>query len=173
MSLALCPQQYAKFDHVLASYEEKLTGRLCLSGLHVDEPMVFSAFQDSGDSEPPIGEGLKFALRDRDALVQVKASRLRIKSGTFGRCVNCGLVLSQSRLEVLPYAARCLACQKLEEDAEARYIAGFPDPFGIDAWLESQAARPVRNDGRCESSHKSPGKNAVSLTRHMHSLRPN
>ncbi len=174
MSSAPCQQQYAKFDLALVGYEAKLTDKLCLSGLHVDEPMVFNDFQDIGDPELRIGVGFKFALRDHEALVQVKAGRLRIKSGTFGRCVSCGLVLSQSRLEALPYAARCLACQKLEEDAEARHIASFPDPFGVDAWLKSQqAARLACDDERCVSSHKTSGKHTMSLTRHMCSLRPN
>ncbi len=41
----------------------------------------------------------------------------RIESGTFGSCVRCGKQIAEERLEALPYATRCIDCQRLAERA--------------------------------------------------------
>jgi phage/conjugal plasmid C-4 type zinc finger TraR family protein len=39
----------------------------------------------------------------------------RMEAGTFGRCEECGGEIPERRLEALPYAALCLACQRGRE----------------------------------------------------------
>jgi RNA polymerase-binding protein DksA len=39
----------------------------------------------------------------------------RIETGTFGRCVRCGKPIAEERLEAIPYATRCIDCQRLAE----------------------------------------------------------
>jgi RNA polymerase-binding protein DksA len=39
----------------------------------------------------------------------------RIESGTFGTCVRCGQPIAEERLEAIPYATRCIDCQRLAE----------------------------------------------------------
>jgi len=41
----------------------------------------------------------------------------RIESGTFGSCARCGKQIGEERLEALPYATRCIDCQRLAERA--------------------------------------------------------
>ena len=41
----------------------------------------------------------------------VLAALSRLESGTYGRCVGCGKPVPEGRLEALPDAARCVACQ--------------------------------------------------------------
>ena len=41
----------------------------------------------------------------------------RIESGTFGSCAGCGKQIAEERLEALPYATRCIDCQRLAERA--------------------------------------------------------
>jgi DnaK suppressor protein len=55
------------------------------------------------------------ALRDRaDAqLVLVTDALARLDAGTFGTCVRCGQPIAPDRLEALPWAARCIDCQRL------------------------------------------------------------
>jgi DnaK suppressor protein len=43
----------------------------------------------------------------------VEAALARLDDGTFGRCLRCGNEIPAGRLEVLPWAAYCIACQKL------------------------------------------------------------
>ena len=39
----------------------------------------------------------------------------RIENGTFGTCVRCGKQIAEERLEAIPYATRCIDCQRLAE----------------------------------------------------------
>ena len=55
------------------------------------------------------------ALRDRSdqQLVLVDEALARLDDGTFGTCVRCGQAIASERLEALPWAARCIDCQRL------------------------------------------------------------
>ncbi|MFL5644269.1 MAG: TraR/DksA family transcriptional regulator [Chloroflexota bacterium] len=55
------------------------------------------------------------ALRDRaeSQLVLVDEALARFDAGSFGRCVRCGEPIPPDRLEALPWAARCIDCQRL------------------------------------------------------------
>ena len=41
----------------------------------------------------------------------------RIEDGTFGACARCGKQIAEERLEAIPYATRCIDCQRLAERA--------------------------------------------------------
>ena len=41
----------------------------------------------------------------------------RIDDGTFGTCSGCGKQIAEDRLEAIPYATRCIDCQRLAERA--------------------------------------------------------
>jgi DnaK suppressor protein len=58
------------------------------------------------------------ALRDKAGkeFVLVEAALGRLDDGTFGRCLRCGQEIAAGRLEALPWAAYCIACQKLVAD---------------------------------------------------------
>lgn len=55
------------------------------------------------------------ALRDRSdhQLVLVDEALARLDDDTFGMCVRCGQPIAPERLEALPWAARCIDCQRL------------------------------------------------------------
>ena len=55
------------------------------------------------------------ALRDRadQQLARVDEALARLAAGTFGTCVRCGQRIARERLEALPWAARCIGCQRL------------------------------------------------------------
>ena len=55
------------------------------------------------------------ALRDRaDGQLELVTDALaRLDDGTFGTCVRCGGPIGPDRLEALPWAARCIDCQRL------------------------------------------------------------
>jgi DnaK suppressor protein len=45
----------------------------------------------------------------------INAALERIEKGTYGKCESCGSQIPRARLDAIPYAAHCLACeQKLE-----------------------------------------------------------
>jgi DnaK suppressor protein len=55
------------------------------------------------------------ALRDRadQQLALVNEALARLDAGTFGTCVRCGKPIPLERLEALPWAARCIDCQRI------------------------------------------------------------
>ena len=48
---------------------------------------------------------------------QIEAALQRLDAGTYGVCERCGQPIPPRRLEALPYATLCVACQALEERA--------------------------------------------------------
>lgn len=49
----------------------------------------------------------------RAALHDIRAALRRIDEGSYGRCTSCADPVGAARLEILPQAARCMACESL------------------------------------------------------------
>jgi len=52
---------------------------------------------------------------DRVLLDMVDRALKRIRDGTFGECVSCGNEINPKRLEAVPWALYCIACQEKKE----------------------------------------------------------
>ncbi len=83
---------------------------------------------DYGASNHPGDDASEVFLRERnltlrensdDMLAQVDAALERLDNGTYGTCQRCGKQINPERLEALPSAAYCIACQS-EIEKEAR-----------------------------------------------------
>lgn len=59
---------------------------------------------------------------DTEVLREIQAAIARIEDGSYGICVNCGEPIPEKRLKALPWAPRCVACQKLAEEAVAMLL---------------------------------------------------
>lgn len=70
---------------------------------------------DQARAETDAGE----ADRDFAELQAVRAALERIAEGRFGDCSDCGEPIAAARLQALPSAARCAACQQLHEHGRA------------------------------------------------------
>jgi RNA polymerase-binding transcription factor DksA len=57
------------------------------------------------------------ASRAWTELKQVQAARRRLDEGTYGLCAHCGKAIDFRRLEALPAAESCAACQRKEEQS--------------------------------------------------------
>lgn len=55
----------------------------------------------------------------RADLTEIDDALERIDDGTYGYCIECGNPIDRGRLEALPQAARCVACQR-RHDYETR-----------------------------------------------------
>src|SRR5688500_1793515 len=55
---------------------------------------------------------------DRRLLRDVVSALARIDDGSFGNCERCGEAIAERRLEALPFARHCIACQRLVEEEE-------------------------------------------------------
>jgi DnaK suppressor protein len=58
---------------------------------------------------------------DRRLLRLVESALHRIDEGDFGQCISCGDTIGTKRLQAVPWAAYCLACQeRVEAEQEVR-----------------------------------------------------
>lgn len=60
-------------------------------------------------------------LEDIDAAIK------RIDDGSYGLCADCGRPVPRKRLEVLPFARRCLACEGVSEKRSRQVEAETED----------------------------------------------
>ncbi len=60
-------------------------------------------------------KGLTLRQNTERLLQQVESALARFDDGTYGLCCDCGRPIDPARLEALPYAQLCLACQAKQE----------------------------------------------------------
>ncbi|WP_410536804.1 TraR/DksA C4-type zinc finger protein [Streptomyces sp. KL2] len=48
----------------------------------------------------------------RRVLGEIDLAFARLENGTYGVCEGCGSAIPAERLEILPYASRCVGCQQ-------------------------------------------------------------
>ena len=71
---------------------------------------------DNSDQELTLG----LLGSDKEALDQIEAAIGRIEDGSYGRCDECEEKIPKSRLEAIPYAARCVRCASQREEGRER-----------------------------------------------------
>ena len=53
--------------------------------------------------------------RRRASLRSIEKALISIEEGTYGTCEDCGEEISVGRLNVVPFALRCVECQEMQE----------------------------------------------------------
>lgn len=48
-------------------------------------------------------------------LARIRRSLQRLKTGSYGSCIDCGDPIPEKRLKLLPEAERCTGCQEAHE----------------------------------------------------------
>ena len=88
-----------------------------------DQHIHHSSAKEYGDSAYPIHLAdiadslteaeLGFKLKNSEEIIlaAIDAALTRIEEGTYGICQDCGARISDERLEVMPYAVRCITCK--------------------------------------------------------------
>jgi RNA polymerase-binding transcription factor len=59
---------------------------------------------------------------ERQLLGMVDSALLRIREGTFGECISCGNEINAKRLDAVPWASHCIACQEKLEQGQLEQI---------------------------------------------------
>ncbi len=54
-------------------------------------------------------------------LAQIDEALRRLDEGTYGGCQDCGKPIPHKRLQLVPFAARCIECARSRETARPRY----------------------------------------------------
>ncbi len=82
-----------------------------IAGLTADgaaAPEFDENFADSAQVSAEQGENLALAASLRDQLDDVEATLVRIDSGDYGTCEQCGKEINPARLEAVPTARLCI-----------------------------------------------------------------
>lgn len=77
---------------------------------------------------------------ERRQLAQVEHALRRIRSGEYGECDMCGETITLKRLQAIPWARHCVACQELQE-REA--LTESSNLWGLDLEPEADEERPA------------------------------
>ena len=104
-----------KIKKQLISKREEVTSELTSQS---NEKVFDGQVKDSGDEALSLSlEKLQNSLQQSeiDELHLIDDALDRIKKGEYGLCIDCGQPISQQRLEIYPYAARCIVCQEAAE----------------------------------------------------------
>lgn len=69
-----------------------------------------------------LDENIALAKNEDALLVRISEALASIEAGTYGRCASCGKEILAARLEAIPYATRCVACEGRNEQSAARFL---------------------------------------------------
>lgn len=90
---------------------ENRLGKITNAVRHTEEPLA-ADFADQATQRE--NDEVLNALDDsiRAEMTRIEHTLLRMEEGAYGICENCGQPIARKRLEALPYAIRCVACEE-------------------------------------------------------------
>jgi RNA polymerase-binding protein DksA len=104
---------------------EEIRAALVASGIDEHQQLA-GAVQDAGDESVANllhDLTLQSVHRDVQELRAVEAALGRLAQGQLGTCTDCGGPVGAARLEVLPTATRCIACEERHDKTHAHAAA--------------------------------------------------
>jgi DnaK suppressor protein len=85
---------------------------------HADKESINSFQSDAGDfadSASNIYEKelhMDLSEKNKQMLIEIEDALSKIENGSYGKCENCGEDISVERLKALPFAKRCIKCER-------------------------------------------------------------
>ncbi len=125
MSEELSPRQQDALEARLAERRDALIGEIeqeMEHSRHSSMEELVGLVRDTGDeSLADLISSLDSAIANHhlDELRDVEAALRRIKLGRYGYCGDCGEPIPAERLQSIPTAGRCIACQDHHERTHA------------------------------------------------------
>ena len=120
MTQHLTPGQKAMLEAALVQRQHQLDKRLAdqTQGLSRAEHAREVLLQDGDDAPQREAEReLDMAMADRDIALQGQMSRalVRLQAPDYGICTDCGSPIAFDRLQLEPWAERCVPCESARE----------------------------------------------------------
>ena len=109
-----------KFRKLLIEQREQLVGnaRRAVSGdVHVD-PDDFPDEIDTASSEVNLQFTGRLREREQGLLTKIDQALVKIETGDYGECANCGEDIGAKRLKARPVAELCIDCKSEQEKIE-------------------------------------------------------
>ena len=111
-----------KYRRMLMTMREELVDRIRRASNSGRDEQISAEPSDSGDlalSSYTKEFWYKLSDVERGQVNEILAALQRISDGSFGECIDCEEAVPPKRLAVVPWAARCTACQERFETAQA------------------------------------------------------
>ena len=81
--------------------------------------------QDGADIDIQADLDLALIQMKAETLGRIDAALRRLEVGAYGDCIECGRAIASERLNALPFAVRCTACEDAREKRD-RVARGQP-----------------------------------------------
>jgi RNA polymerase-binding protein DksA len=85
---------------------------------NLGDTLVRTHLADLGSETFEQEENFGLVEQFSEVLTSVERALGRLEQGSYGICETCGTPIPVDRLEAIPYAARCAACQNRAESGE-------------------------------------------------------
>ena len=92
---------------------------------------------ETSDADLQQDLGIALIEMSAEALRRIDDAVVRLASGAYGRCAECGDEISQKRLEALPFAERCRECEEANEISARRSRQLAQKRTGSFGWVDS------------------------------------
>ena len=83
------------------------------------QPAVEVVERASDDAADDLAAGL--AEIESAELAQIQEALRKLEEGSYGQCQDCGKAIPQKRLQLVPFALRCVECERSRETVRPRY----------------------------------------------------
>jgi DnaK suppressor protein len=71
--------------------------------------------EEEAQAEQALGDLERLGDAERLELRRIDAALERVAEGRYGTCAACGATIERRRLQALPWAVRCTACEEARE----------------------------------------------------------
>src|ERR1035438_2604175 len=112
-------KQLAHFRNILEAVKVEMSQDIDRT-VHTmqDEATVFADPNDRATQESDMSLELRNRDRERKLIKKINEMLVKIDSGEYGYCDNCGIEIGLNRLEARPTATLCIDCKTLDEIRE-------------------------------------------------------
>ncbi len=102
-------------DHLMKGI--RTIGEDALKSASTESVSDMTSFAEAGTDNNERETSLRLAGSESEMLQGVSDALLRIKDGSYGKCIDCEQDIPVKRMEVFPAAKRCVACKsKFEKE---------------------------------------------------------
>lgn len=77
---------------------------------------------DSANEDILLSSHLRFSNRENFYLKKIRKALMKVESGDYGLCEECGAEISIARLQARPTSEMCIGCKEESEKAESQNI---------------------------------------------------
>jgi len=118
-------QQLAHFEKIINERREHLRKDILEHLDAVDDNSVaelYGRVHDSGEesiADMLVDMNFKSLEQESRDVAAMESALVRIRSGSYGQCIDCGEEIEVERLEANPAAERCYSCQEKSENDQS------------------------------------------------------